>query len=176
MSPAAAEAYELLERLRWDGPPTTCPHCGAVGRCYFLRPRAGSSRPTRTGAPTVRRVWKCATCRRQFSVLSGTIFEGTRLGLPVWVAVVSASAARGTVPAGREICERYGVSGEAGRWISRRLALALDAVGASVGTDGGSLLAALLRLDRADVSRIRDLSPGRIRPRRQVGPVADYGG
>jgi transposase-like protein len=201
--PAAAEAYELLERLRWDGSPPVCPHCGAAGRCHFLRPRAGSSRPTRTGAATFRRVWKCAACRRQFSVLTGTIFEGTRLRLPVWVAVVFDCAAGGEVPAAREICGRYGVSREAARLTSRRLTLALDAVrdsdfhaeveagaadgGAADGdaadgdaadgdaADGESLLAALLRLDAAHTSRIRDLAPGRIRPRRQVGPVADYG-
>ncbi len=34
-----ADAYLLLEELRWGGTPDACPHCGTIGRCYFLTPR-----------------------------------------------------------------------------------------------------------------------------------------
>jgi hypothetical protein len=59
-----ADAYRLLERLRWgtETDETTvvpvCPHCGVIGGHYFLTPANGTSRKTRTGATSQRRVWK----------------------------------------------------------------------------------------------------------------------
>ena len=42
-----AEAWKLVERIRWpEGP--ICPHCGTIGRAYFLAPKDGP-RKTRTG-------------------------------------------------------------------------------------------------------------------------------
>jgi transposase-like protein len=119
------DAYELLERLRWGGPPRSCPHCAATGRSYFLRPTQTGSRPTRTGATTERRVWKCGACRRQFSVLVGTILQGTRLSLQTWVAVMRDWSAPAGPPTARQIADRYAVSPEAARQLRRRIELAL---------------------------------------------------
>lgn len=178
MTPAPADeaaAYRLLEELRWGGPPTSCPHCGATGRCYFLRPAGGDSRRTRTGAASPRRVWRCAACRRQFSVLVGTVLAGTRISVRTWVAAIAdiAERERGGSPLGvSEIAERYGLSGEAARRMVRRVRMALDAAGEySIGHPA----AALLALSPGHAARIRELTPARIRPRRQVGPGADYG-
>lgn len=75
-------AYRFVEDIRWpDGP--VCPHCGGT-RATFLKPRNGD-RYTRTGHATPRRVWWCAQCRRQFSVLIGTIFEDSKIPLGKWV-------------------------------------------------------------------------------------------
>ena len=84
-----ATAWQVFEQLRWNGSPTRCPHCASEQRCYFLRP-ASTARRTRTGRPTARRVWKCGACRRQFSVLTGTVLEGTRLPLTSWIGAVDA--------------------------------------------------------------------------------------
>jgi hypothetical protein len=67
----------LLEELSWQGR-QVCRHCGSIGEHYFLTPANGSSRKTRAGAASERRVWKCRDCRKQFSVLTGTIFHGRR--------------------------------------------------------------------------------------------------
>src|SRR5438309_11768288 len=68
-------AYGLLEELRWPTGPV-CPHCGH-DKAYFLTPKDKAGRRTGPGAKrSVRRVWKCAKCRRQFSVLTNTIFHG----------------------------------------------------------------------------------------------------
>ncbi len=123
-----AEAYLLLEQLRWGGAPPTCPHCGASGHCYYLRPAGGVSRSTRTGAPTERRVWKCASCRRQFSVLTGTVFEGTRISLRVWVGVLDDWARAPMPPTAGEVARRYAISGESARQVVRRVAAAIEEV------------------------------------------------
>src|SRR5207302_11197777 len=77
-----ADAYKFLEDLRWHGEPV-CAHCGA-DRPYYLKPRDGERR-TRTGSGSQRRVWKCRACRKQFSVLTGTIFHGTKIPVRSWV-------------------------------------------------------------------------------------------
>ena len=59
-------------------PREVCPHCGSTDPHYFLTPQ-GEGRKTRTGTVSVRRVWKCKSCRKQFSVTTGTIFHGTRV-------------------------------------------------------------------------------------------------
>jgi transposase-like protein len=120
-----ADAYELLERLRWGGPPSSCPHCGTAGRCYFLAPQDGSGRATRTGSSSPRRVWKCGACRRQFSVLVGTIMQGTRISLRTWIQVVSDWAAPGGPPTPERVADRFGLSREAARQLVRRVEVAV---------------------------------------------------
>ncbi len=72
-SPEAAIKY--LERLRWPNGPV-CPHCAESERKhYHLKTQ---SRPTR-------KLWKCAACRKQFSVTVGTIFEDSKISLDKWL-------------------------------------------------------------------------------------------
>jgi len=54
-----AHAYLLLEELRWKGEPV-CPHCGVIGKHYYLKPAGGIARATRTGAASQRR---CGSAR-----------------------------------------------------------------------------------------------------------------
>src|SRR6266540_282024 len=65
-------AAEYLESIRWpDGP--VCPHCGESERkAYRL-------------AKSHRRLWKCAACRKQFTVTVGTIFESSHIPLNKWL-------------------------------------------------------------------------------------------
>jgi transposase-like protein len=102
-----AEAYEFLETLRWKGTPT-CAHCGSE-RVFYLVPR-GEGRKTRTGKVSERRVWKCGACRKQFSVLTGTIFHGTKIELRIWLVVVIEMCANKNGMAAREIERKYGVA------------------------------------------------------------------
>lgn len=103
-----ADAYLYLEQLRWGERPL-CPHCGSVGEHYFLTPANGRSRKTRTGAPSERRVWKCRDCRKQFSVLTGTIFHGTKIPVRTWVFLVFEMAASKNGISAREVERKYGL-------------------------------------------------------------------
>lgn len=78
-----ATAWEALESIRWPNGPV-CPHCGSVNHAYFLTPRSGE-RTTRTGKVSYRRIWKCGDCRKQFSVLVGTIYEDSKIPLSKWL-------------------------------------------------------------------------------------------
>jgi transposase-like protein len=66
----AAATY--LESLRWPNGPV-CPHCGESKRkAYRLK-------------SNTRRLWKCAACRKQFTVTVGTIFESSHIPLHKWL-------------------------------------------------------------------------------------------
>ena len=115
-----ADAYEMLERLRWDGQPV-CPHCGSIAAHYFLTPRNGVSRKTRTGSKSQRRVWKCKDCRRQFSVLTGTIFHGSKIPVRTWIFVVFEMCASKNGVAAREIERKYNLTGKSAWFMLHRI-------------------------------------------------------
>lgn len=119
------DAYQLLEELRWHGIPV-CPHCGNE-KAYFLKPRNGVARSTGRkhddGGRTqsVRRVWKCAKCRKQFSVLTGTIFHGTKIPIQTWLTVmVQMTAAKNGISA-REVERMHGLTPETAWYMLHRL-------------------------------------------------------
>jgi len=115
-----ASAYLLLEELRWPNGPI-CPHCGH-DKAYFLKPSNGKSRatgPKRTMSQ--RRVWKCAACRKQFSVLTGTIFHGTKVSIATWLTVmVQMTSAKNGISA-REIERMHGLTPETAWYMLHRL-------------------------------------------------------
>lgn len=70
----AQVAAEYLESIRWPNGPV-CPHCGEAERkAYRLNVKG-----------TTRRLWKCAKCRKQFTVMVGTIFEDSHIALNKWL-------------------------------------------------------------------------------------------
>src|SRR4051794_36477521 len=68
----ALKAAEYLESVRWPNGPV-CPHCGESERqAYFLKNQT-------------RRLYKCAACRKQYTVTVGTIFESSHIPLNKWL-------------------------------------------------------------------------------------------
>ncbi len=115
-----ADAYEFLEELRWGDRPV-CPHCGSIRKPYFLKPKDGSSRKTRTGSASQRRVWKCADCRKQFSVLTGTIFHGSKVPIRTWVFVIFDMASSKNGVSAREIERKYGLTAKTAWFMLHRI-------------------------------------------------------
>jgi transposase-like protein len=115
-----ADAYKYLEALRWGDQPS-CPHCGSVRTPYFLKPSNGSSRKTRTGSASQRRVWKCADCRKQFSVLTGTLLHGSKIPVRTWVLVMFEMATNKNGMSAREIERKYDITAEAAWFMAHRL-------------------------------------------------------
>jgi len=64
-----AQCEAALEHARWPQG-FRCPRCGGAAHCV-LGVRA-------------RKTFQCNTCRHQTSLIAGTLFEGTKLGLTVW--------------------------------------------------------------------------------------------
>lgn len=107
------DAYVMLEDLRWgSNGPESCPKCGAVGRQYFLNPANGASRKTRTGNVSERRVWKCGHCRKQYSVLTDTIFHGTKISIRTWLLVIFEVCSSKNSISAWEVSRKYEVTNE----------------------------------------------------------------
>ena len=68
--PDQEACMEHLEKVRWNGIPH-CPHCG----CVNVAPKQDGDRVGR---------WNCHGCKSSFNVLSGSIFEKTRVELQKW--------------------------------------------------------------------------------------------
>jgi len=138
-----ADAYKLLEELRWPGgQPDSCPQCGAGGKFYFLAPKDGGEvRKTRTGQDTARRLWKCATCRKKISVLTGTVFHGSKIPIRTWLFVtLEVSASKNGVSA-REIERKYALTPKTAWFMLHRLREAMKR------DDGAPLLSGTLVAD-----------------------------
>lgn len=59
---------KYLELKRWNNKPT-CPNCSNNENNYVMKTRI---------------LYKCRCCRKQFSILQGTIFQGTKVPLEDW--------------------------------------------------------------------------------------------
>ncbi|HEY8215924.1 MAG TPA: IS1595 family transposase [Acidimicrobiia bacterium] len=117
--PNEAAAYRYLERLRWKGRPV-CPHCGVIDGHYLLKPKVGK-RTTSTGRVTHRRLWKCHACRKQFSVLVGTIFHGTKISIRTWLFVLLEMCASKNGIAAREVQRKYGLTPKSAWFMTQRI-------------------------------------------------------
>jgi transposase-like protein len=139
-----ADAYRYLEELRWDGgQPDACPLCGAVGKFYFLKPVDGTEgRKTRTGSNSQRRVWKCGTCRKQFSVLTGTVFHGSKIPVRTWLFVVFEMCASKNGVSAREIERKYDLTAKTAWFMLHRIREAMKP-----GTPLGALLGGAVQVD-----------------------------
>lgn len=56
----------------------TCPHCGNSGKIYDLK-----------GKTPQQNLKKCSKCRKEFTEKIGTIAEGSKLPVSVWVSAIS---------------------------------------------------------------------------------------
>lgn len=117
-----ADAYLLLEELRWGGQPPACPKCGQVGSTYYIRPMDGTeSRKTRTGTRSQRRVWRCRGCKKQFSVLTDTIFHGTKISIRTWLLVIFEVCSSKNSVSAWEISRKYSVTNESAWHMLHRI-------------------------------------------------------
>lgn len=70
-------AWHVLEAARWPNG-TECPHCGLLSNAYLIQRSNGSDR----------RMWKCAGCKKQFSVLVGTVMHRSHVSPAEWVEAI----------------------------------------------------------------------------------------
>lgn len=140
-----AQAYRWFCRARWpdtDGKPY-CPHCG-VTRCYEL------ARGRR---------FKCAGCRKEFTVTSGTIFANRKLAFRQMLAVIALSANSVKGKAALQIAREVGVQYKTAWAMLMKLREALVARRAKLRLSGeievdGMYLGGHLRPENRAVDRI----------------------
>ncbi len=103
-----ADAYRHLETLRWGDTPE-CAHCGST-TVRLIPPANGISRKTASGSMSERRVWKCSECRKQFSVITGTMMHATKVPVRTWLLVIFDMISAKNGIAAREVERKYGVA------------------------------------------------------------------
>jgi transposase-like protein len=119
-----ASAWQLIERIRWPQGPI-CPHCGSVNHAYYLAPKSGDRR-TRRGNPTYRRLWKCADCREQFSVLVGTIFEDSKIPLSKWLLAIHLMTSGKNGVSAHELHRDLGITYKSAWFMAHRIRYAME--------------------------------------------------
>ncbi len=104
-------ATQHVAATRWpDGP--VCPACGLVDeKHYYLKSR---------------RVWKCRSCKKQFSVKLGTIFEDSPIGLDKWLAAMWMLANAKNGISSCELHRAIGVTQKTAWFMLQRLRLAMQ--------------------------------------------------
>jgi transposase-like protein len=110
-------ARELLEKLRWkDG--VSCPHCDAIG-AYKIEAKEGSKSGARKG------LWKCATCREQFTVTVGTIFESSRIPLNKWLLAIHLMCASKKGMSALQLSRMLGITYKSAWFMAHRVRYAM---------------------------------------------------
>lgn len=124
----AKETYEpktLLEAIRYYSDLEVCrdllaearwPEGSCCERCGSLHVKKLSTR----------KVWKCYDCKRQFSVIVGTIFEDTKLGLDKWFVCMWLIANCKNGVSSYEIGRALGVKQETGWFMLHRVRHAMQ--------------------------------------------------
>jgi transposase-like protein len=107
-------AREFMERLRWpDGP--VCPRdgCGSK-KVYRLNGKA-----TRPG------VLKCGTCRRQFTVTVGSVFEDSHIPLGKWVVAIYRICASKKGVSSHQLMRELGITYRSAWFMTHRIRYAM---------------------------------------------------
>ncbi len=104
-------ATQHVAATRWpEGP--VCPACGLVDKKhYYLK---------------TRRVWKCRSCKKQFSVKVGTIFEDSPVGLDKWLAAMWMIANAKNGISSCEVHRAIGVTQKTAWFMLQRIRLAMQ--------------------------------------------------
>ena len=80
-------AFEYVETQLWPNGPV-CPHCDGtdhIGKLEGVRSKPSKKHPEGVEQPGL---YKCYSCRKQFTVRIGTIFEDSHLPLRLWLQAI----------------------------------------------------------------------------------------
>ncbi|MCZ6690896.1 MAG: IS1595 family transposase [Planctomycetota bacterium] len=107
------KAVAFLEHQRWGDSPF-CPRCGIVGEVYQM-----TDRETKERNKDYR--WRCKSCKKMYSVRTGTIFEESRLPLRVWVyAFWKACSSKKGISA-LQLCREMEITHKSALFVLRRI-------------------------------------------------------
>ncbi len=113
------EAYKFIERIRWANG-VVCPHCGIVWKATLMNPKNGN-RTTKKGTVSYRRIWKCRECRKEFSVLVGTIFEDSKIPLSKWILAMHEMNAAKNGVSSCELARKLGITQKSAWHLGHRI-------------------------------------------------------
>jgi len=112
------EARETLESIRWpDG--AVCPHCGST-EAHKLTPKGDTKTSVRPG------VYFCGTCRKQFTVMVGTIFEGSHIKIANWLMAMYLMCSSKKGMSAHQLHRTLGITYKTAWFMAHRIRLAMS--------------------------------------------------
>jgi transposase-like protein len=110
----ANAARNYLQGLSWqDGP--ICAHCKTAGKGTVLKGKS-----TRPG------VYWCNACRKPFSVTVGTVYEGSKVPLNIWLYANHLLCSKKGISR-HQLAHRLGVTYKTAWFMARHIRAAMDA-------------------------------------------------
>jgi transposase-like protein len=113
-------ARAFLEAQRWPNG-VVCPHCGLIGEAYKLNPKADSGKGTHVRPG----VWKCKSCRKQFTVKVGTIFEDSHIPIHKWLMAFHLLCASKKGMSAHQLHRMLGVTYKSAWFMAHRIRYAM---------------------------------------------------
>jgi transposase-like protein len=134
-------AIAYVEKAVWPEGKPVCPHCGEIGSGFRLaageakvREDGSKTRPARQG------LWKCSSCRKQFTVRMGTIFEDSKVKLHLWLQAIALIAASKKGISSNQLSRVLGVTLKSAWFMSHRIRLAMTDTDVSPMGEGGGVV------------------------------------
>jgi transposase-like protein len=118
-------ARSFIEARVWPNGPI-CPHCGSV-EAYVLCGKEGSKNPVRKG------VYKCKSCRKQFTVRIGTIFEDSKLPFTKWLITIHLMTSSKKGISSLQISRELGITVKSAWFMTQRIREAMRPDNADIG-------------------------------------------
>ncbi|MCX5645073.1 MAG: IS1595 family transposase [Phycisphaerae bacterium] len=107
------KARKFLEDKRWPNGPV-CPHCDSTN-IYTLTAKSDSRKPVRPG------VYKCGSCREQFTVRIGTVFEESKIPLRKWLMAIHLMTSSKKGISSHQIAREVGITQKSAWFLCHRI-------------------------------------------------------
>lgn len=101
---------DYLEEMRWPDE-ITCPKCGVIGKAYKYSDG---------------KTFKCAACRKQFTVRVGTIFEDSKLPLQKWFLAIYLATSLKKGISSIQLSKYLGITQKTAWYMLHRIRYAVD--------------------------------------------------
>jgi transposase-like protein len=131
-----ADARAMLERIRFpDGIHCIFSDCGGA-EVYRIETKPSVRKDGRS--VPARHLFKCKSCKHQFSVTKGTIFEDSKIPLVTWMQVMYRMCSSKKGISAHQIHREMGITYEAAWFMAHRIRWAMT-------EKGGTLLSGVSR-------------------------------
>jgi transposase-like protein len=152
-------AREHLESIRWpDG--AECPHCGLINATKL---EGSHHRPG---------LYQCNSCREQFTVTVGTVFERSKIGLHKWLLATHLLCASKKGMSAKQIERMLGVTYKTAWFMCHRIREAMKDDGSPLGGEG-----MVVESDESFIGgKKKNRLSGKVRPMKKVVALVERDG